>query len=315
MNELDIRPKRLRDFIGQKQVVENLKVFIEAAKKRGEAVEHILLIGPPGLGKTTLATIISNEMGVQMKATTGPSLERPADLAGILTSLPPKGILFIDEIHRIPKPVEEYLYTAMEDFYIDVIVDKGPGAKTLRIHLPKFTLIGATTRMGLLSKPLLSRFGIVLRLDYYSPDEIVEILKRSTRILGVKAEDGALMEIARRSRGTPRIANNLLKRVRDFLHVRGGDAITREMAIEALEKMGIDELGLNEEDLRYLKVLFGKFRGGPVGLKTLSAALSEDEGTLEEVIEPYLLRMGLIEKTPRGRVLTLRGAEHIGKRV
>ncbi len=254
-------------------------------------------------------------MDVPLKTASGPSLERPADLAGILTSLPKNGVLFIDEIHRIPKPVEEFLYTAMEDFYIDVVVDKGPGAKTLRLYLQKFTLIGATTRMGLLSKPLLMRFGIIFRLNYYSPEEILEILKRNVKALGIDAEEGALMEIAKRSRGTPRVANNLLRRVRDFLHNIGEKFLTTEKTVEALERMGIDELGLTEEDIRYLKVLYEKFNGGPVGLKTLSAALSEDEGTIEEVIEPYLLREGLIERTPRGRVLTPRGLEHIRGKV
>jgi holliday junction DNA helicase RuvB len=262
-----------------------------------------------------LAHIIAKEMDVPLKAASGPSLERPADLAGLLTSLPKNAILFIDEIHRIPKPVEEFMYTAMEDFYIDVVVDKGPGAKTLRLYLQKFTLIGATTRMGLLSKPLLMRFGIVLRLDYYSPYEILEILKRNAKALGIEAEEGALMEIARRSRGTPRVANNLLKRVRDFLQSMGESLLTTEKTLMTLEKLGIDELGLTEEDIRYLRVLYLKFGGGPVGLKTLSAALSEDEGTIEEVIEPYLLREGLIERTPRGRVLTLRGLEHIKGKV
>jgi len=270
-------------------------------------------VGPPGLGKTTLAFLIAKEMGAQLKTASGPSLEKPADLAGILTSLPPGGVLFIDEIHRLPRAVEEYLYTAMEDFYIDVIIDKGAGARTVRLPLPRFTLVGATTRMGLLTKPLRSRFGIVLRLDYYSVEELAEILRRSAEILGLKAEDEALVEIARRSRGTPRIANNLLKRVRDFAQAEGKDILDAETARRALRKLGVDALGLTSDDLRYLKVLHEKFRGGPVGLKTLAAALSEDEGTLQEVIEPYLLRMGLIERTPRGRVLTMRGAEHVIK--
>ena len=274
-------------------------------------MEHVLLVGPPGLGKTTLAFLIAKEMGVQIKTSSGPSLERPADLAGILTSLPPGGVLFIDEIHRIPRPVEEYLYTAMEDFYIDVVIDKGAGARTVRLPLPRFTLIGATTRMGLLTKPLRSRFGIVLRLDYYSTEELAEILRRAASLLGVEATEEALLEIARRSRGTPRIANNLLRRVRDFAQAEGKGRIDLSVAHKALERLGVDELGLTADDLRYLRTLYEKFRGGPVGLKTLAAALSEDEGTIEEVIEPYLLRMGLIERTPRGRVLTMKGAEHV----
>ena len=265
------------------------------------------------MGKTTLALLIAKEMGVDIKTSSGPSLERPADLAGILTSLQPGGVFFIDEIHRLPRPVEEYLYTAMEDFYIDVVIDRGAGARSVRLSLPRFTLVGATTRMGLLTKPLRSRFGIVFRLDYYSVEELTEILRRSARLLGVDVEDEALVEIARRSRGTPRIANNLLRRVRDFAQSEGRDVVDRGLAIGALKKLGIDDLGLTSDDLRYLQVLYEKFRGGPVGLKSIAAALSEDEGTVEEVIEPYLLRTGLIERTPRGRVLTLRGVQHLTK--
>ncbi len=263
------------------------------------------------MGKTTLAHLIAHEMGTQLKTASGPSLERPADLAGILTSLPPGGVLFIDEIHRIPRPVEEYLYTAMEDFYIDVVIDKGAGARTVRLPLPRFTLVGATTRMGLLTKPLRSRFGIVLRLDYYDVEDLASILRRSAELLGIRATEEALREVARRARGTPRIANNLLRRVRDFAQAEGKGEIDGEVARRALERLGVDDLGLTPDDVRYLRVLYDKFRGGPVGLKTLAAALSEDEGTIEEVIEPYLLRMGLIERTPRGRVLTMRGAEHV----
>ncbi len=273
------------------------------------------MVGPPGLGKTTLAYLVAAEMGTEIKTASGPSLERPADLAGILTSLPSGGVLFIDEIHRIPRAVEEYLYTAMEDFYIDVVIDKGAGARTVRLPLPRFTLVGATTRMGLLTKPLRSRFGIILRLDYYSVEELAQILKRSADLLGIEVTEDALIEIARRARGTPRIANNLLRRVRDFAQAEGKGVIDGETARMALERLGVDELGLTPDDLRYLKVLYEKFRGGPAGLKTLAAALSEDEGTIEEVIEPYLLRMGLIERTPRGRSLTMKGAEHVAQKI
>ncbi len=312
--EQSIRPSLLNEFIGQEQIKKNLRVFIEAAKRRGEVLEHVLLAGPPGLGKTTLAFIISKELGVGIKTATGPSLEKPFDLVGILTSLEEGDIFFIDEIHRLPRTVEEYLYTAMEDYAIDVVIDKGPGARSIRLSLPKFTLIGATTRMGLLSSPMLNRFGILLRLDYYSIQELEQIIQRSARILRVEVDEKAAGEIARRSRGTPRIANRLLRRVRDFAQVEGDGRITVEITRHALESLGVDPLGLDDIDKRILRTIIEKFGGGPVGLKTLALAVSEDAGTIEEVYEPYLVRMGLIERTPRGRVATHLAYQHLGYR-
>ncbi len=310
--EQSTRPTRFAEFIGQERIKKNLKVFIEAVKQRGDVLEHVLLAGPPGLGKTTLAFIIAKELGVNIKTATGPSLEKPFDLVGILTSLEEGDIFFIDEIHRLPRAVEEYLYTAMEDFAIDVVIDKGPGAKSIRLNLPRFTLIGATTRMGLLSSPMLDRFGITLHLDYYSIEELEQIVLRSARILKVEVDRDAAREIARRSRGTPRIANRLLRRVRDFAQVEGDGRITMEITYHALESLGVDPLGLDEIDKRILRTIIEKFGGGPVGLKTLALAVSEDAGTIEEVYEPYLMRMGLIERTPRGRVATHLAYQHLG---
>ncbi len=310
--ENSLRPKKLSEFIGQEKIKSNLEIFIKAVIKRKDVLEHVLLSGPPGLGKTTLAFLISNELNVNIKTTSGPALERPADLVGILTSLKEGDILFIDEIHRIPRIVEEYLYSAMEDFAIDVVLDKGPSARTFRINLPKFTLIGATTRMGLISQPLIGRFGILLHLDYYSVDEISRIVKRSAKILGLKIDDESSYEIARRSRGTPRIANRLLRRVRDFADVKNNGIINLDITIYALESIGVDKFGLDELDKKILRVIIEKFRGGPVGIRTISLAVSEDPGTIEEIYEPYLIRAGLLERTSRGRVTTKLAYEHLG---
>ncbi len=312
--EQSTRPSRFEEFIGQERIKKNLKVFIQAVKQRGDVLEHVLLAGPPGLGKTTLAFIISKELGVGIKTATGPSLEKPFDLVGILTSLEEGDIFFIDEIHRLPRVVEEYLYTAMEDFAIDVVIDKGPGARSVRLSLPRFTLIGATTRMGLLSSPMLDRFGITFHLKYYSTEELEQIVLRSTRILNVEIDRQAAREIARRSRGTPRIANRLLRRVRDFAQVEGDGRITMDITLHALDSLGVDPLGLDEIDKRILRTIIEKFGGGPVGLKTLALAVSEDEGTIEEVYEPYLIRMGLIERTSRGRIATHLAYQHLGYR-
>lgn len=308
-----LRPLNFGDFSGQSNVVENLQVFVEAAKYRGEPLDHTLLHGPPGLGKTTLSNIIANELGVGFKLTSGPVLDRPGDLAGILTSLEPRDVLFIDEIHRLSPVVEEYLYSAMEDYRIDIMIDKGPSARSIQIDLNPFTLVGATTRSGLLTAPLRARFGINLHLEYYDPQTLKSILKRSASILGVPIDEDAAIEIARRSRGTPRIANALLRRVRDFAQVRGNGQINTQIAKYALTMLNIDQYGLDEIDNKILLTIIDKFKGGPVGLSTIATAIGEDAGTLEEVYEPYLIMEGFIKRTPRGRMVTELAYQHLGR--
>ncbi len=307
-----LRPQSLSEFIGQAKIKELLSVFLTAARERGEPIDHVLLSGPPGLGKTTLAGIIAREQGAEFRSTSGPAIERQADMAGLLTSLKTRDVLFIDEVHRLPKPVEEFLYPALEDFRVDIIIGEGPGARSIRLSLEPYTLIGATTRQGLLSEPLRARFGISFRLDYYPPDEIEQVLRRSATILGIEATDDGLVEIARRSRGTPRVANRLLKRVRDFAQVKGGGVVDLEIARYALTAMEVDSRGLDEMDKRMLKTIIERFRGGPVGLKNLSVAIGEDPGTIEEVYEPFLIREGLLQRTSRGRVATPLAYEHLG---
>ncbi|MCD6131327.1 MAG: Holliday junction branch migration DNA helicase RuvB [Candidatus Hydrothermae bacterium] len=314
--ELDraLRPLSFREFVGQDRIKENLEVFVEAAKRRGEPLDHVLLCGPPGLGKTTLAFIISKEMGVNIRVTSGPVIERPIDLVGILTSLQKGDLLFVDEIHRLPRQVEEYLYSAMEDFKIDIILDKGPNADSIRLDITPFTLVGATTRSGLLTSPMRSRFGMSFRLDYYNEEELYRIILRSARLLKVKITDEGAREIAKRSRGTPRVANRLLRRVRDYAEVKADGVITKEIAVYALNNLNVDEKGLDEMDKKILKAIIEKFNGGPVGIKTLSHAVSEEPDTIEEVYEPYLLREGFIERTSRGRIATPLAYSHLGIR-
>ena len=313
--ELDIklRPLQFKDFSGQKQIVENLEIFVKAAKMRNESLDHVLLHGPPGLGKTTLSNIISNEMGVGLKVTSGPVLDKPGDLAGLLTNLDKNDVLFIDEIHRLSPIVEEYLYSAMEDFRIDIMIDKGPSARSVQIELNPFTLIGATTRSGLLTSPLRARFGINAHLEYYDAEVLKGIVKRSARILDVKIEDDAASEIAFRSRGTPRIVNSLLRRVRDFAQVKGNGSIDMEITKHALKALNIDEYGLDEMDNRILLCIIDKFKGGPVGISTIATAVGEDSGTIEEVYEPFLIKEGFIKRTPRGREVTDLAYKHLGR--
>ena len=308
-----LRPLRFGDFSGQQKVVENLEVFVEAAKYRGEPLDHTLLHGPPGLGKTTLSNIIANELGVGFKITSGPVLDKPGDLAGILTSLEPRDVLFIDEIHRLSPVVEEYLYSAMEDYRIDIMIDKGPSARSIQIDLNPFTLVGATTRSGLLTAPLRARFGINLHLEYYGPGMLQKIIKRSAMILKVPIDDDAAIEIARRSRGTPRIANALLRRVRDFAQVKGNGRIDRDIARISLSALNIDQYGLDEIDNKILLTIIDKFRGGPVGVSTIATAIGEDTGTVEEVYEPYLIMEGFIKRTQRGRMVTPLAYQHLGR--
>ena len=308
--EVGLRPRQLEDYVGQEKVKENLKVYINAAKERRESLDHVLLYGPPGLGKTTLAGIISNEMGVNIRITSGPAIEKAGDLAAILTNLSQNDILFIDEIHRMSRTVEEILYPAMEDYALDIIIGKGPSAKSIRLDLPKFTLIGATTRAGLLTAPLRDRFGVLARLELYKPEELKRIVKRSASILNVEIDDGGAEEIAGRSRGTPRIANRLLKRVRDFAQVKFDGKITKEIAATSLLQMEIDDMGLDNIDNKMIMTMIKNFGGGPVGLDTLAATIGEEPNTIEDVYEPYLMQLGFIARTPRGRIVTQAGYEH-----
>ncbi len=307
-----LRPKRLDDYLGQTRVKESLSILIQAARQRGECMDHVLFSGPPGLGKTTLATVVANELGANIRTTSGPAIARPGDLAAILTNLEEGDVLFIDEIHRLNRQVEEVLYPALEDYVLDIVVGKGPAARSIRLDLPKFTLVGATTRTGLLTGPLRDRFGIVFRLDYYTPEELSDIVKRSSGILDVSIDEEGALEIARRSRGTPRLANRLLKRVRDWAQVRGSGSIDEDTAAQALSFFEVDSLGLDSLDNKILELLCVSFGGRPVGLSTLSSALAEDPDTVEDVYEPYLIQQGLIMRTPKGRQATDRAFEHMG---
>ena len=311
-NDSHLRPQYLDDYIGQEKIKSTLKIYIDAAKSRGESLDHVLFYGPPGLGKTTLCGIIANEMGVNMKITSGPAIEKPGEMAAILNNLQEGDVLFVDEIHRLNRQVEEVLYPAMEDFAIDIMLGQDSAARSIRLDLPKFTLVGATTRVGLLTAPLRDRFGVVQKLDFYTPQELKVIIQRSAKVLGVKIEEEGAMELARRSRGTPRLANRLLKRVRDFAQVKYDGVITRQVADFALDILDVDRLGLDNNDRAILNTIIQKFSGGPVGLDTLAAALGEDSGTLEDVYEPYLLMNGLINRTPRGRTVTEEAYRHLG---